>query len=148
MKILGLILRNDLKWRSNTDNMIRKAYSRLWIIKRLRNAGASLEDMLDVYIKQIRSVLEFGVPVWNSGLTREEISDIERVQKSFLHIVLGQKYLNYESALLLTYLETLQSRRKALCVKFAKKAAKHGKHNHWFTENNSDSAKTRRKKLD
>ena len=89
IKILGLILRNDLKWRSNTDNMVRKAYSRLWMIKRLKKAGASLEDMTDIYIKQIRSVLEFGVPVWNSALTKEEIHDIERVQSSFLHIVLG-----------------------------------------------------------
>ena len=29
------------------------------------------------YIKQIRSLLEFGVPVWNSGITQEEIHDIE-----------------------------------------------------------------------
>ena len=63
MKILGLTLRNDLKWRSNTNNMLQKAYSRLWIIKRLKQAGANLEDMLDDYIKQIRSVLEFGASV-------------------------------------------------------------------------------------
>ena len=119
LKILGLTLRNDLKWSSNTNNMMKKAYSRLWIIKRLKQAGANLEDMTDVYIKQIRSVLEFGVPVWNSGLTKEGVSDIERVQNSFLHIVLGPDYGSYEIALNLTNLESLQSRRTTLCRRFA-----------------------------
>ena len=38
-------------------------------IKRLKKAGANKEDLIDVYTKQVRSVLEFGVPVWNSGLS-------------------------------------------------------------------------------
>ena len=59
------------------------------MIKRLKKAGANLEDLKEVYIKQIRSVLEFGVPVWNSGITQDENHDIERVQKTFLYIALG-----------------------------------------------------------
>ena len=132
VKILGITLRNDLKWRSNTDNMLKRAYTRLWIIKRLKQAGASLEDMTDVYVKQIRSVLEFGVPVWNSGLTKEEISDIERAQKSFLHIALGPEYVDYENALNSAGLDTLQSRRTTLCRRFGSKAAKHERHQYWF----------------
>ena len=73
IKILGLTLQNDLKWKSNTNNMTRKAYKRLWIIKRLKKAGANKEDLIDVYTKQVRSVVEFGVPVWNSGLSKEEV---------------------------------------------------------------------------
>ena len=63
MKLLGLVITHDLKWRANTEEMVKKAYNRLWIIKRLKAHGASLEDLLDVYMKQIRSILEFGVPV-------------------------------------------------------------------------------------
>ena len=146
LKILGITLRNDLKWRSNTDNLLKRAYHRLWIIKRLKQAGASLEDMTDVYIKQIRSVLEFGAPVWNSGLTKEEITDIERTQKSFLHIALGSEYVDYENALSIAGLETLQSRRTTLCTRFAIKAAKHQKHQNWFELNNSNIPNTRSKK--
>ena len=146
-KILDLILRNDL-WRSYTDSMIRKAYSRLWMIKRLKQAGASLEDMSDVYIKQIRSVLEFGVPVWNSALTKEEIHDIERVQSTFLHIVLGLKYSSYEHALGLANLETLQSRRQTICERFVLKAARHPKHQHWFQPSNPNAPNTRIQKLE
>ena len=147
MKILGLTLRNDLKWRSNTNNMLKKAYSRLWIIKRLKQAGANLEDMSDVYIKQIRSVLEFGAPVWNSSLTKEEIYDIERIQKSFLYIVLGSDYGSYQNALNLSNLETLESRRITLCRRFATKAAKHPKHQHWFQVTDSNAPNTRSEKL-
>ena len=143
MKILGLTLSNDLKWRSNTDSMTTKAYGRLWMIKRLQKAGANLEDLIDIYTKQVRSVLEFGVPVWNSGLKKEESSDIERVQKAFLHIALGQAYLSYENALKISKLETLEYRRENLCLKFAKKAAKHPKHCHWFVETDPDAPDTR-----
>ena len=132
MKMLGLVLSNDLSWRPNTDNMIMKAYKRMWMIKRLKSRGANLDDLTDVYTKQIRSVLEFGVPVWNCGLSKAEVMDIERVQKSFLHIALGDRYVNYENALSVGKLETLEERRKTLCINFAKKAAKHPKHRNWF----------------
>ena len=93
MKILGLTLQNDLKWKSNTKNMINKAYKRLWIIKRLKTAGASHDDLTDVYIKQIRSILEFGEPVWNAGLTKEEISDIRKGSESiFTHSTWAKLY--------------------------------------------------------
>ena len=127
--------------------MLKKAYSRLWIIKRLKQAGGNLEDMSDVYIKQIRSVLEFGTPVWNSGLTKEEIYDIERIQKSFLHIVLGSDYGSYQNALNLSNLETLESRRITLCRRFATRAAKHPKHRHWFQLTDSNALNTRSEKL-
>ena len=132
MKILGLVVRNDLKWRSNTEGMIRKAYKRMWMIKRLKAYGANLQDMLEVYTKQIRCVLEYGVPVWNSSVTKEKSYDIERVQKCFLHIVLGSQYLDYEYALKRTGLDSLKSRRLKLCTTFAQKSAKHPKFKHWF----------------
>ena len=58
MKVLGLTLRSDMKWCSNTHNMVVKGFNRLWILKRLKQYGASSEELLDVYIKQVRSVLE------------------------------------------------------------------------------------------
>ena len=121
MKILGLTLRNDLSWRENTNIMVNKAYKRLWIIARLKGRGANIEDLLDIYIKQIRCLLEYGVAVWNSSLTVCESNDIELVQKSFLHIVLGYKYKDYESALKVCKLETLKERIQQLCQNFAKK---------------------------
>ena len=36
--------------------------------------------------------IEFGVPVWNSSLTQEQVRDIERVKKKILHVLLGEEY--------------------------------------------------------
>ena len=147
MKLLGLTLRNDLKWKSNTNEMVLKSYKKLWMVKRLKQHGANLEDLTDVFIKHVRSILEFGAPVWTSGLTKVESHEIERVQKSFLHIALGENYGNYEDALKTTNLESLEERRMLLCTKFAKKSAKHPKHKSWFQPNTGIS-KTRSAKPD
>ena len=113
------------------------------MIQRLQHKGATLEDQTDVYIKHVRSILEFGVPVWNGSLTKAEIVDIERVQKTFMYIVLGNNYINYESALDKTQLETLENRRMLLCIKFAQKASKHPKHKNWFCPNTETGPNTR-----
>ena len=134
MKLLGLVIRNDLSWKSNTASMVERAYRKLWMTKRLKSQGANLDDLTDIYVKQVRSILEFGVPVWNSGLIQDEVADIERVQKSFLHIALGQDYCDYETALAESNLEMLSTRRTKLCKSFALKTSKHAKHHHWFVK--------------
>ena len=62
MKLLGLTLTNDLKWHANTEAMVKKAYSRLWMIQRLKKHGANLIDLKEIFLRQIRSILECGVP--------------------------------------------------------------------------------------
>ena len=147
MKLLGLIVSNDLKWRANTDNMTQKAYSRMWMVKRLKMRGASLSDLTDVYIKQIRSILEFGVPVWNPALTVSEICDIERVQKSFLHIMFGNDYICYELALNRASLNTLEIRRVKNFLTFPIRSAKHPKHQEWFVSSDPSAPDTRSAKV-
>ena len=88
--------------------------------------------MIDIYEKQVRSILEFGVPVWNSNVTQQEVSDVEQVQKSFLHIVLDSDYTSYGIALNIANLESLEARRTKLYISFAVKAQKHPTHKNWF----------------
>ena len=95
MRLLGITVRSDLKWTSNTQDIVKRASSKLWILRRLRNLGANKCELVDIYNKQCRSILEFGAPAWHSGITKQERIDIERVQKVALHIILGQKYENY-----------------------------------------------------
>ena len=51
-------MRRDIKWSSNTKNIVEKGYTRLWILGRLKNHEAGHEDLIDVYMKQVISVLE------------------------------------------------------------------------------------------
>ena len=130
IRLLGINLRTDLKWTDNTAEITKKAYARMWTIRRLKPLGATNDDLRDVFVKQVRSVLEFGVPVWNSNLTTQEAHDIERVQKCFLRMIFEN--LTYEDALDKMKMETLELRRTKLCTNFAQKAANHEKHSHWF----------------
>ena len=114
MKLLGVTIRSDLKWSSNTENMVKRALNKLLIIRRLKNLGANEEELVYMYIKQCRSILEFCVPVWHGAKTNNERLEIERVQKGSLHLILGEKYVNYKNALELTNLETLEDRRNKL----------------------------------
>ena len=63
--LLGVVLRSDLSWASNTEYIVKRAYKKFWCLRRLRKFGANHEDLLDVYFKQIRSILEYAVAVWH-----------------------------------------------------------------------------------
>ena len=62
MKILGIVVSSDMKWAANTEYIVQKGYNRLWILRRLKAMGAGQEDLKDVFLKQVRSVLELAVP--------------------------------------------------------------------------------------
>jgi hypothetical protein len=85
--------------------------------------------------KQVRSLLELAVPAWNGALKQNDNQAIERVQKTALHIMLGESYVSYRNALGVVGLQSLEERRHKLCLKFATKAVKHDKHSKWFVPN-------------
>ena len=149
-KLLGLIVRSDMRWIDNTSQMCQKGYKRLWMIRRLKGLGASVEELKDVYIKQVRSVLELAVPAWQPGLTKYEGKQIERVQKCALSIILGKDYISYDLAREKMSIETLSDRRFKLCENFAMKAAKSKRFKHWFSESevvqNNSNIRTRSRK--
>ena len=133
--LLGLTLRSDMKWVSNTNNMISKANKRLWILRRLKNLGAKIPDLVEVFTKQIRCVLELAAPAWQGAICQAEKQDLERIQKSACHIILGNDYITYQNALQALHLETLEDRRLKLTLKFGLKAEKHQKFQKWFKPN-------------
>ena len=72
----------------------------------------------------VRSILEVNVEVWNGRLNKRNVHDLERLQVKCLRIILRKKYTSYELALKQLKLETLEERRKKLCLNFVTKAAK------------------------
>ena len=63
------------------------------------------------------------------------VEDLERTQKSFTKMILNEKYKTYDNALLMLNLDSLQIRRTALTLKFAKTGIKHKKLDDLFPEN-------------
>ena len=120
-KLLGVIITDDLKWNENTASIVKKAYMRMELLRKVASFGTSIDELKNIYILYIRSILEQSCVVWHSSLTEENSQDLERIQKSAVKIILGSKYTEYESALDKIDLETLSERREKLCLKFFKK---------------------------
>ena len=94
------------------------------LLRKVAEFSTSIEDKKSIYILYIRSILEQSSVVWHSSLTQENCEDLERVQKAAVRIIIGNNYTNYEDALIKVNLDTLESRRKELCTKFANKSSK------------------------
>ena len=124
IKLVGVIISDDLRWGPNTDYICTKATRRLWVLRRMKIFKLDTEYIIDTYNKEIRSLLEMAVPVWHSGLTKKQSKDIERVQKTALYIIFGENYHDYDVACTLAEIEPLDVRREQLCLKFASKDAK------------------------
>ena len=133
INLLGVKIRSDLSWKSNTVFMCQKAYARLWILRRLKALCVSKSVLLDVYFKQIRCIMEYACPVWTANLTKAESIQIERVQKAALAIILDRQYNSYEEALEILECESLENRRKTINLRFAKKCVKDNRFSHWFS---------------
>ena len=123
-KLLGTIIQNDLKWDSNTANLVKRANSRMILLRKLAEFGAPKQDLKTIYISYIRSVLEQSAVVWHFSLTEENKQDLERVQKSACKIIFKNKFESYHKSLEILDLEDLNQRRINLCKVFAKKSEK------------------------
>ena len=52
------------------------------MIRNLKKYGAGRNQLLDVYMKQCRSVFELAVPVWNTGLSTFKVKQLERTKRA------------------------------------------------------------------
>ena len=129
MKILGTIINTRLTWDENCNTLIKKVNTRMQLLRGVHSFGASIEEMVHMWTVFCRSVLEQSCAVWHRSLTAENTEDLERPQKSFLKMILKDKYKNYDNALFLTNLESLHSRRNDLNLRFAEAGIKYDKLN-------------------
>ena len=126
-KLLGVIVSSNLSLSSNVEYVVKRCNSKLWILRLHKKLGADNEDLKEVYVSQIRSILEFEAPVSHSSITGEDRLKLERLQKSALHIMLSNSYKSFSYARKALDLETLHTRRQKLCKKFARKSCKNEK---------------------
>ena len=124
LKILGVIVSNSLTWDQNTEYITKKAMSKLWTLRRLMKLGFDDEFIVEVYTKEIRPILEFGVPVWNGALSNKNSDKIENIQKIIARMVFKGDYSSYSKSCDTLKLEKLHQRRQILCLNFARKEYK------------------------
>ena len=124
-KILGIWISEDLGWDKNTKEICIKAYSRMSMLTKLKYVGVSMEDLIEIYILFIRSITEYCAVAFHSSLTVAQATDIERIQRTCLKVILGDNYVSYPAALEMSGLQTLHDRREKRCLDFAVKCSKH-----------------------
>ena len=134
-KLLGLTINNQLSWQKNTESIVKKANTRMIILHKLYEFNLPHEELVNIYILFIRSMVKYACVVWHSSITEEENLSIERIQKTALRIILKEQYSDYNSALRITGLARLNDRRKLLCLSFAKKCLKSEKTSDLFPLN-------------
>ena len=105
------------------------------LLCKVASFGAPLEDLKTIYILYVRSILEQSAVVWHSSLTEENKTDLERVHKSAIKVMLQEKYTGYKNGLSQLGLDGLGSRRTNLFLDFAKKCVKSEKMCHMFPKN-------------
>ena len=74
----------------------------------------------------------------------KERNDLERVQKSALRVILGEKYISYENALNVVRMDSLEMRRQNICLKFAKQCIRNEKLRNIFPRNYSSHSMEKR----
>lgn len=115
-KLLGFIINNKLTWNDHIEYILKKSSKRVYFILMLKRARIPVEKITDVYKATIRSILEYGAPVWHTNLNTSDSNHIEDIQRRVLKIIHPQR--NYEQGMKLCHLERLDTRRTDLCRKF------------------------------
>ena len=75
-RLLGLIINDDLSWHANTQSLVKKANARMLILHNLASFALPVEEMVNIYVLYVRSVLEYSSVVWHSSLTQEDSSSL------------------------------------------------------------------------
>mgnify|MGYP001317416193 CR=1 FL=1 len=117
MKLLGVVINKDLKWDKNTRYLVKKANKKMRMLHIAAKFTRNREHLMQIYKTFIRSNLEFSSNVWHSSLTKENRQDLERVQKAALKVILGKDYKDYDDALKLSKLQSLEQRREVISLR-------------------------------
>ena len=112
-KILGLTVRDDLKWNDNINNVTVKAPQRVYHLKQLKRADIHCISLLQFYCTCIRLVLECACQSLHSSLPAYLSDQLERIQKRSLRVI----YPDLSEALTKSSMSTFQDRRELLCRK-------------------------------
>ena len=93
-------------------NITAKAKKRVYLLKELRRAGVSCNDLVLFYCRAIRSVLEYSCAIFHRSLPRCLSEDLDRIKKRAMRFILPD--YKYCDALKMANINTLYNRRDLL----------------------------------
>ena len=132
-RILGIIVQDDLRWQAQCDEMVRRATRTTWAIRRMRAMGVPQHSLVEYWKSEGRVMLEYGCPVWHSGLTVSQSHSLDRAQRVAMAAITGHWEPSHTRQLEQLGLQRLALRRTKLCKRFALRTATDSRHTDMFS---------------
>ena len=63
------------------------------LLRKCATLTTDKNELINVYILFIRSILEQSCVVWHSSLNKEDSDNLERVQKSAIKVILQEEFI-------------------------------------------------------
>ena len=107
-RLLGLILDDRLSWWPLVRDTVQRAKAKIWSLVKLRDAGANVEQLVELYIARVRGTIEYGAQVYGPLLNAGQDEELEGLQRKCVQIVLGPRSKSYRSNLEVLGLEDVE----------------------------------------
>ncbi|TWW64750.1 hypothetical protein D4764_22G0003970 [Takifugu flavidus] len=78
-KYLCVHLNNNLDWTHNTDALVKKGNSRLFLLRRLRSFGVQGPLLRTFYDSVVGSAIFYGIVCWSSSITDRDRKRMDRL---------------------------------------------------------------------
>ena len=132
LKILGVMVQDDLRWGEQVTQMSKKASRKIWVMRRMKTLGLDEKTICNFWKAEGRVHLEAASVVWSSGLTVHQSRQLQRVEHRAVAAFSDRREDPAISCLRLG-LQPLANRRQKLALKFAKQTVSKSRHSDLFT---------------
>ena len=109
-----------VSWMEEEQCVRYRAIGRLYMLKLLKRFNLPHDDLVTIFAGYGRPLAEYAALVWHCGLTVNESTALERIQKRACKIIMGRHYPSYDEALQECGLDSLSDRRDQLSLNFLK----------------------------
>ena len=158
IKLLGVVITADLRWKENTAQLCKKVNKKLYILWKLKQFGVKQDKLVTAWKVLLRPIAEYAAPLWHPGLTASEIKKLESLQRKAVGLILGVSYIDnrrlykvkgdnvsYEDALIYLGLTSMAERRETITCNFGLDTFNNERHKDFFEEKRNNRPNSRYK---
>ena len=140
LKVLGFHMDSRPSAHAHVAALRTRMRDTVWILRHLRLAGFTQEELATVYKTVVRPILDYCAVIYHPMLNDEQDQAVERLQAQALKCIYGYKE-SYASMREKAGVTTHRARRIELCDTFARKASSNPRFAAWFPERTGRSGR-------
>merc|ERR1712240_498695 len=89
IKLLGVIIISDLRWRENTAEIRKKITKKFFMIWKLKQFGFKTEELLTLWKVSQRPIAEYAAPLWHPNLLRVQHKNLGETTENSIGTDIG-----------------------------------------------------------